>query len=381
MARDAMRENRRMAVEQPSQAPPDTYYLHEQYPGVGRRSSSLSVYYAIKPLLPRRTQLAARRAYARRQARRTFPAWPIEPILVERWHDGLRKQIAESTDGRVPLVGLWPDGHRFAAVLTHDVEGPRGIELLPQVLEIERRHGFVSSWNLVAEWYPIPDGVFDEIRAAGGEIGLHGVRHDGKLFRSRGAFRSDLPRIREYMEKWGAVGFRSPATHRNAEWMHELGCLYDSSFPDTDPFEPQPGGCCSILPFFFGDVVELPITLVQDHTLFEILRPGTIDPWLSKSRWIIRNHGLINLIIHPDYMDRPERLDAYESFLSFLKEQAGGWHALPREVAEWWKHRADLRCGEDGVGSMQIVGPVPEHATVAWALIRDGELRYEPEGR
>ena len=65
--------------------------------------------------------------------------------------------------------------------------------------------------------------------------------------------------------------------HRNADWMPELGCLYDSSFPDTYPFEPQAGGCCSIFPFFLGDLVELPITLVQDHTMWEILRHDAMD--------------------------------------------------------------------------------------------------------
>ena len=359
-------------------AHPDTYYLHEEYLGAGRRSPLLRSYYAVKPLLPRRAQVAARRAYSRRQVRRAFPAWPVEPILVDRRRDALRRRVAESDRGRVPLVWVWPDHHQFAAILTHDVEGPRGIELIPQVLEIERRHGFVSSWNFVAESYPIPDGVVDEIRAAGGEIGLHGIRHDGKLFQSRRNFTTDLPKIGAYMEQWGAVGFRSPATHRNAKWMHELGCLYDSSFPDTDPFEPQPGGCCSILPFLFGEVVELPITLVQDHTLFEILRARTIDPWVSKSRWIVRNNGLINLIVPPDYMDRPERLDAYEEFLIFLKQEPGGGHALPREVARWWKRRCGLRCEYDEAGSARIVGPAPDGAVVAWAFVENGELRYEP---
>ena len=182
------------------------------------------------------------------------------------------------------------------------------------------------------------------MRAAGCEVGLHGIKHDGKLFGSRAQFEAELPKIHDYLQRWDAVGFRSPATHRNAEWMHELACLYDSSFPDTDPFEPQPGGCCSILPFFFGDVVELPITLVQDHTLWEILRAQSIDLWAEKSEWIIANHGLINLITHPDYLDTPERLALYEEFLGFLAGQPDGWHALPRDVAGWWRVRDGLGC-------------------------------------
>lgn len=125
------------------------------------------------------------------------------------------------------------------------------------------------------------------------------------------------------------------------------GALYDSSFPDTDPFEPQAGGCCSIHPFFLGDLVELPITLVQDHTLWEILCEETIDLWTRKSDWIIANGGLINLITHPDYLDTPARLRMYEEFLEYLGHQERGWFALPREVAAWWREQHGSRAAPE----------------------------------
>jgi peptidoglycan/xylan/chitin deacetylase (PgdA/CDA1 family) len=342
------------------------HYLRERYLGERERSALLSAYYAVKPLMPRALQLALRRAYARRQARVTFPRWPIEPILVERHHAELRTKLEAAGSDSVPSLGFWPDGRRFAAILTHDVESAAGVRNVRRVLEVERRHGFVSSWNFVAEWYPIEAGLFDHIRAMGGEIGLHAIKHDCKLFESRASFEADLPKIHRYLREWEAVGFRSPATHRNADWMPELGCLYDSSFPDTDPFEPQPGGCCSIVPFFLGDLVELPITLVQDHTLFEILRADSIEQWTRKSDWIIEHHGLINLITHPDYLDTPRRLRLYEEFLEYLAAQSGGWHALPRDVAQWWRTRAGLALVQED-GSVRIDGPAAERASVAWA--------------
>jgi peptidoglycan/xylan/chitin deacetylase (PgdA/CDA1 family) len=341
------------------------HYLRERYLGARERSALLSAYYAVKPLMPRGLQLALRRAYAHKQARVEFPRWPIEPVLVEAREAQLRAQLAGADS--VPFVSYWPEGRRFAAVLTHDVEGPAGVRNVRRILEIERRHGFVSSWNFVAEWYPIEDGLFDHIRAVGGEIGLHAIKHDCKLFESRASFEADLPKIHRYMREWDAVGFRSPATHRNADWMPELGCLYDSSFPDTDPFEPQPGGCCSILPYFLEDLVELPITLVQDHTLWEILRADSIEHWTRKSDWIIEHRGLINLITHPDYLDTPARLRMYEEFLEYLAAQEGGWYALPRDVAQWWRMRSEMRVAGD-----RVEGPGAERACVAWARI-DGD--------
>jgi hypothetical protein len=159
--------------------------------------------------------------------------------------------------------------------------------------------------------------------------------------------------------------------------MPELGALYDSSFPDTDPFEPQAGGCCSILPFFLGELVELPITLVQDHTLWEILRQETIDLWTTKADWIIANGGLINLITHPDYLDTPARLRMYEEFLEYLAAQQGGWHALPREVASWWRTRSGLSCVMDR-GGARIEGEGAERASLVWASRNAADVGFEP---
>jgi peptidoglycan/xylan/chitin deacetylase (PgdA/CDA1 family) len=357
----------------------ERYYLEERYreekPG---RPLPLRAFYSVKPLLPRRLQIAMRRVYAKRQKRTEFPRWPIERLLTDRRLAELRAELDRRDGKPKPLIANWPDGKSFAAILTHDVEGPAGVENVPRIIEIERRHGFVSCWNFVAEWYPIADGLFDHIRAAGCEIGLHGIKHDCKLFESRANFEAELPAIHRYLAEWGAAGFRSPATHRNPDWMPELGALYDSSSPDTDPFEPQPGGCCSILPFFLEDLVELPITLVQDHTLWEILRQDAIDLWTKKSEWIAANGGLINLITHPDYLDTPARLRMYEEFLEYLAVKRDGWHALPRDVAAWWRTRSRLRCIEEG-DRVRIVGEGAERARIVWGRLRGDDVALELE--
>ncbi len=350
------------------------HFRLERYQGDRRQSTPLRAFYAVKPAIPRRLQLGLRRVYAKRQARRAFPAWPIEPLLVDRERDELRSRLRTSGEEQIPIVNYWPGGKRFAAILTHDVEGPAGVANIATVQALEQRHGFVSSWNFVAEDYAIPREVFARLRAAGCEIGLHGIHHDGKLFRDRASFSAQLPKIHSYLREWEAVGFRSPATHRNADWMPELGCLYDSSFPDTDPFEPQSGGCCSILPFFIGSLVELPITLTQDHTLFEILREPSIRRWTEKSDWIIRKHGLINVIVHPDYLLTADRLAFYERFLVYLRarvDRDAGWHALPHEVATWWGRRAAAL--EHG-GAAQVPGELPAEATIAHVSEADGDL-------
>ena len=334
------------AAEQAGFDPND--YLRERYAtrGIARFAGP---YYLLKPLLPRAVQLALRRRHARRRAQRGFPRWPTEDLLVRHQEECFRREIRASGGDRVPFVNFWPGGHRFAFVLTHDVEGPAGIRNIERVRKVERAHGVMSSWNFVAEDYEIPNGLFEKLRADGCEIGLHGIHHDHRLWRDEQTFERTLPTIHRYLKDWQVVGWRSPVTYRNADWMPRLGVLYDSSYPDTDPFEPQAGGCCSIFPFFIDDLVELPITLVQDHTMWEILRQPGIDLWLEKSHWIRDNHGLVNADVHPDYLIRQDRLDLYDEFLGRLTALEGGWHALPRDVASWWKDRARMETSGDGV--------------------------------
>jgi hypothetical protein len=323
-------------------------YLLERYAYRRPRAVATDAYYRIKPLLPRATQLALRRAYARRQIAHRFPRWPIEPVLVDHLERRIRAALAAREGGELPFVWFWPHGHTHAVVLTHDVEGPAGLASIERVLEIERRHGLRSWWTFCAEWYAIPDGMFSMLRAAGCEVGLHGITHDNRLFRNRASFEQQLPKVRRYLREWGAEGFRSPSTHRNAAWMPELGARYDSSFPDTDPFQPRAGGCCSIFPYFLGDMVELPITLAQDHVLWEILGDQTTDLWTAKARWIADHHGLTTLLVHPDYVASPERLALYDRFVGQLAALPGAWHALPGEVAAWWRERRNLGAGAHG---------------------------------
>jgi hypothetical protein len=147
--------------------------------------------------------------------------------------------------------------------------------------------------------------------------------------------------MRAAAERWGAVGFRAPATQRRWEWMPLLGFDYDSSYPDTDPYEPQAGGCCSSVPFFNGELVELPITVPQDHTVFEILGGEDESLWIEKIEFLRARGGMALMLTHPDYL--PEgglAFRAYERVLARYADDTTAWKALPRDVAAWWRRRS-----------------------------------------
>ena len=180
------------------------------------------------------------------------------------------------------------------------------------------------------------------LQRRGHEIGSHAIYHDRSLFSSREAFDHQLPLLREAANRFGAVGFRSPATHRTIEWLSELPFSYDCTMPHSDPYEPVPGGTATTWPFFHGDVVELPYTAPQDHTLFNLLGHRDDTLWRDQLKRVVASNGMFQLLTHPDsdYLARPVIGHAYRQILEAIAAYDDLWVALPRDVADWWRRRA-----------------------------------------
>jgi peptidoglycan/xylan/chitin deacetylase (PgdA/CDA1 family) len=336
------------------------------------RRTVMSVYYGVRPLMPRRLQIAARRLYSRVQARQDFPRWPLEASLHD-FYDQVLAWACELAGRPVPWLAPWPAGRSWALVLTHDVETADGVRLLPALRSIEERTGNRSSWNLVPGRYRVDDAFVGELQAAGFEVGLHGLHHDGRDLEP-GELQRRLPEMRRWAQRWGAVGFRSPATHRDWDTMAALPFRYDSSSPDTDPYEPQPGGCCSLLPFHNRSLIELPITLPQDHTLFVILKARDGQAWLDKTDRIRERGGMALIITHPDYVVQAPIEAAYEQLLRHVADDGTVWRALPAEVAAWWDRRAASSIVPDGPG-WTVVGPAAAEAVLCWTAADAGGAR------
>jgi hypothetical protein len=218
--------------------------------------------------------------------------------------------------------------------------------------------------------------------AAGFEVGVHGLYHDGRDLESPEMLRSRLPGMREAAARWDAIGFRSPATHRGWELMPMLGFDYDTSYPDTDPFEPQGGGCCTWLPFFNGGMVELPLTMPQDHGLFVILRHQDEHCWTEKAEFLRSRGGMALIDTHPDYLVDTKIFSAYTSLLERFSNDETVWKALPREVSGWWRRRAESTLERVG-REWRVTGSAAEEARIEFVAadtdwqktLRDGQLR------
>lgn len=299
------------------------------------------IYYLLKPVIPAWFRMTIRRISARRLRRQVGSSWPIDVTAAE-------------TPAGWPG---WPDGKRFAFVLTHDVEGRRGLEQCRKLAEMEMRLEFRSSFNFVPEGeYTTPESLRAFLREKGFEVGVHDLYHDGSLYRSARIFRSQAQKINQYLQSWEAMGFRSGFMFHNLHWLQDLNVLYDASTFDTDPFEPQPDGVQTIFPFWVPGkegkgYVELPYTLPQDSTLFLLFKEPNIDEWVRKLDWVAAHGGMVLLNTHPDYMCfdgkcglREFPVRHYEELLSYVREKYAGsyWSALPREVAFFYREHGPL---------------------------------------
>jgi hypothetical protein len=265
--------------------------------------------------------------------------WPIDP------------KASRPPDG---WTG-WPDGKRFALVITHDVETKKGHDKCLDLMKIDQEMGCRSSFNFVPERYNVSHELRRHLRSNGFEVGVHDLYHDGKLYKSKKIFKERAKRINFYLKEWDCVGFRSGSMHSNLKWIHNLDIEYDSSTFDTDPFEPQPDGTGTIFPFLISNAshqdgyVELSYTLPQDFTLFILMKEKTIDIWKQKLDWIAEHGGMALMNTHPDYMnfhkvyreDEEYPIDFYHELMAYIKTKYNDlyWNVLPKDMARFWKRK------------------------------------------
>jgi hypothetical protein len=297
------------------------------------------IYYQVKHIIPRPITRRLRRFY--NCGIKTQGIWPIEQRYARFLWEVLQQVLVQQGSKETLIKQLWPENYRFSFVLTHDIETAAGQEFVDEVAGLEENLGYRSLFNFVPERYRVDYRLMDKLRWRGFEIGVHGLKHNGRLFASKSLFLQNANRINKYVKNWKASGFRAELTHRQPEWMQALEIEYDLSFFDTDPYEPIPGGTMSIWPFFIGHFVELPYTLVQDYTLTSILGETSPRLWLQKVDFIERYHGMALINTHPDYLKSKSSWDVYRDFLLEMKKRDHYWHALPKEVACWWRIRSE----------------------------------------
>lgn len=282
----------------------------------------------------------------------------------------------------------WPENHRFAACLTHDIDfiypswkytlfnttklalnlrSQESLERLigkirkdnsknpywnfKKILELEERYGAKSSFYFKAtskdnmDWsYDIED-LQDEIwhiTDLGWEIGLHGGYNS---YNDSEILKKEKSRLEKVLGK-KVIGIRMhflrfdvPSTWR---LLADLGFKYDATFgyPDMPGF--RNGMCHPFRPYDLEmnkeiDILEIPL-IVMDGSLFKM---GLEEAWEIIKKLINnteRSRGVITILWHNDKFDEIYYngwSKLYSKILKLLKEK-NAWMTSGEEIYKYW---------------------------------------------
>jgi hypothetical protein len=340
------------------------------------------VYYLFRPILPVSCRKHLQKVHLRGWDRITFPRWPVDVTVERLMQSAMTLELRSRSIDRIPFIWFWPDGAPSCAIMTHDVEGAGGRAFCKRLMDIDDSFGIKSSFQIVPETpRNILQSMIEQLRVRGFEVNLHDLNHDGRLFESRGRFMERVAQINRYAREFDCHGFRSGAMYREQAWFDAFELSFDMSVPNGAHLEPQRGGCCTVMPYFVGDVLELPLTTIQDYSLFHILGDYSTRLWKEQIDLIRSNNGLISFIAHPDYLRGSRAQAVYIDLLrhlSDLRDQGQVWMALPTAVDQWWRNRQLMSLVPDG-DSWRIVGPGSDRARLAYAALDNGRLKYHLE--
>jgi glycosyltransferase involved in cell wall biosynthesis len=353
--------------------------MEPEYTRLGSHSAVRRIYYWGRPLLSLRLRSVLQRIKLHGKLKSPFPSWPVDRSVDKLFEKLMIATIRANGGHPVPFIWFWPEGKRAAFVLTHDVEDSAGKAFCSSLMDIDDEYGFKASFQIVPEErYTVEPEFLQQFRDRQFDICVHDLNHDGYLYREYAEFKRRAKLINNYCKAFGAKGFRSGVLYRNLRWYGEFDFAYDMSVPNVGHLDPQGGGCCTVMPYYVGDVLEIPVTLTQDYSLFHILHQYSIDLWKQQIRTIADGHGLISAIIHPDYVIEPEQQQLFRSLLDFVRQQCSArdiWATVPSAINSWWRQRSAMNLVQSPEG-WQISGEGSDQARVAYACLSGSSLVY-----
>ena len=310
------------------------------------------LYYSLRPFMSVGLRKHLQKAHLSGWDKIPFPRWPVDMTVDMLMESAMTLALKAKPKSRVPFIWFWPDGAPACGMMTHDVEGQAGLDFCDELMDIDDSYAIKSAFQL------IPGGREEtwrrtaaRLRERGFEVNLHDLNHDGQLFARKETFLRQAGRINEHAREFGCDGFRSGAMYREQGWFGAFEFSYDMSVPNAAHLEPQRGGCCTVMPYFVGNILELPLTTVQDYTLFYILNDYSTTLWEEQIRLISERHGLVSVITHPDYLVGRRERDS-------VRRAASAFRGSSRAKR--------LMDGASGRDQSVVAKPTPDDAGSLW---------------
>lgn len=255
-------------------------------------------------------------------------------------------EAVEETTSQKLVKKKW-NGKDCACAVTHDIETLHGLKMAERIKKIEEKYNVSSAWYIPSKRYALKPEIVRTL-ANFGEVGAHDTKHDGKLRnlskRELAKRVSEVKRTLEDLAGHAVTGFRTPLLQQNytvLKGLKDAGYWYDSSVPTWEPKHPLtmcPYGLGTTFPMVFDGMLEIPISVVQDHQLLHVLglnKEETIAEWFSMRALIKELGGVAVFLAHPEYelFDKPN-FETYEEFLHTITCDPNAWLTTPERLTE-----------------------------------------------
>jgi len=267
----------------------------------------------------------------------------VEEVAPINWSDGAQCAVMLTFDFDAETLWLSrdPENAKRPGTLSQGLYGAKvGV---PKILELLSSYGLAATFFVPGWTAERHQGRVEAILAAGHEVGHHGYLHEWIEPDHPDKEEEALDKGLEALERTVGVrpiGYRSPAGETSGNMIRllaERDFLYDSSLMDSiDPYRHglEDGG---------RGPIELPWHWSLDdapYSLFSIKTPRPIFHsdhilriWKEEFQEIYRWGGLFNLVMHPQFIGRPNRLAMLRNFIEFTLRFPRVWYAKGEAVA------------------------------------------------
>jgi peptidoglycan/xylan/chitin deacetylase (PgdA/CDA1 family) len=243
----------------------------------------------------------------------------------------------------------WPSGKRAVFVSLHDVDTggflKRGEN--DPLFRLEEKHDIKAVWFVPTGLLKGDDAAIDFLLQSGNEVGWHGHKHDHRLpFKPFAEQRvSVLKESRLASTANYPLGMRTPKLLKS-NYLFDLlerscpALCYDTSFSQ------------GIVPYYLwlngrkSRILEIPVTVPTDIGIYNKLQgiPRSAKPeamlraQIARTERLMEVGGVISIVTHPekDLTERPEFLDVYDQYLSYIKSCPDIWFATAGELFKYW---------------------------------------------
>jgi peptidoglycan/xylan/chitin deacetylase (PgdA/CDA1 family) len=259
-------------------------------------------------------------------------------------HMILAKGRGDKTD-----VFQWPEGKRAVFVSLHDVD-TRGFFQRKEhddLFRLEQKHQIRSTWFMPTDFLKGQEKAIDFLLQSGNEVGWHGHNHDHRL-----PFKPFADqRVQILKHSWLCQPENFPTGMRTPRLLksHHLFDLLEQSCP---PLRYDTSFLQGIAPYYLwlngkpSTILEIPTTVPTDILLYNQLsgiprvrRPQFIlEAQIARTKKLLNIGGIISIVTHPEkgLTERPDLLNVYDQYLSFIKTCPDIWFATAGELFRYW---------------------------------------------